>query len=220
MNFAVEIIVWITYFISLYFSVFLLLVFLDTKELFKKEKSSHRLSRIPLVSIIIPAYNEEKTILRTLQSINNVNYPKDKLQVLVINDGSQDHTASLVNNYIRNKPHFTLLSQKNKGKAASLNKGLRMAQGEFFVCLDADSFVEPFTLRKMLSLYYQQNDPQLAIITPAMKVYQPHNILQKIQWLEYIVMIFFGRLSSHLDALYVAPGPFSLYKPLAFSGRI
>jgi poly-beta-1,6-N-acetyl-D-glucosamine synthase len=64
----------------------------------------------------------------------------------------------------------------------------------------------------MLSFYYKENDPQLAIVTPAMKVYNPKNILQKIQWIEYLVMIFVGRLTSHLDSLYVAPGPFSLYK--------
>ena len=64
----------------------------------------------------------------------------------------------------------------------------------------------------MLSFYYQENDPQLVIVTPAMKVYQPSNLLQRVQWLEYLVIILIARIVSHLDSLYVAPGPFSLYR--------
>jgi biofilm PGA synthesis N-glycosyltransferase PgaC len=93
-----------------------------------------------------------------------------------------------------------------------MNRALELAKGEFFACLDADSFVEPLTLRKMLSIYEQDKNNTLAIVTPAMKVYQPKILLQKVQWLEYNVIILIARLSSYLDCLYVAPGPFSLYR--------
>ena len=212
MNLFVNILLWIAYITSLYFSIFLLLVYFDKKNIFKTEHSSLNPKAEPLVSILVPAYNEENTILKTLISIQELDYPKTKLEVIVIDDGSKDNTKQIVQEYIKDKPYFSLISHPNMGKAASMNKALKIAKGEFFACLDADSFVHPLTLKKMLSQYYQKNYPNLAIITPAMKVYQPKNILQKIQWLEYLVIILIARVSSHLDSLYVAPGPFSLYR--------
>ena len=212
MNIFANIILWFAYIASLYFSIFLLLVYFDKKQFFKNELSSLTPKKEPLVSILVPAYNEEKTILKTLKSVNHLDYPKERLDVIVIDDGSNDNTKTIVQEYIQGKPHFRLISHQNMGKAASMNKALNLATGEFFACLDADSFVDSLTLKKMLSLYYEKNDPKLAIITPAMKVYKPKNILQKIQWLEYLVIILIARVSSHLDSLYVAPGPFSLYK--------
>ncbi len=212
MNNFVNITLWIAYVVSLYFSIFLLLVYYEQRQNFQKEISSTNPPKKPLVSILIPGYNEENTIMKTLKSVNNIDYPKNKLEVIVIDDGSKDHTKEIVLDYIKDKPHFQLMSHENMGKAASMNKALKIAKGEFFACLDADSFVDSLTLKKMLSQYYQENDSQLAIITPAMKVDQPKNILQKVQWLEYLVIILIARISSKLDSLYVAPGPFSLYR--------
>lgn len=212
MNPFMNVALWIAYLVSLYFSIFLLLVYFDKKELFKKERSSINPPKEPLVSVLIPAYNEEKTIIKTLESVHSINYPKEKLEVIIINDGSEDNTKKVVKAYIKDKPNFKLISHQNKGKAASLNRGLKMIKGEFFACLDADSIVGHLTLKKMLSLYYKENNSKLAIITPAMKVYKPKNVLQRIQWLEYIVIILIARITSQLDSLYVAPGPFSLYR--------
>ena len=212
MNFFVNTILWIAYVVSLYFSVFLFLIYMDKKEFFKTEKSSLNPKGKPIVTVIIPAYNEERTVLKTMRSAYNLEYPKEKLEIIVINDGSKDNTQQIIEDYIKDKPNFRLISQKNMGKATSMNKAIKIAKGEFFACLDADSFVDPKTLLKMLSLYYEKDNQNLAIITPAMKVHKPKNLLQKVQWLEYLVIILISRLSSHLDSLYVAPGPFSLYK--------
>ncbi len=224
MNIIIDILLWITYIISLYFSIFLFLVYVEQNPKVDPRANSQRntslkntlnntfnISHHPFISILVPAYNEQSTIVKTLESIYNINYPKDKIEVLVINDGSTDQTKEKITQYIQDKPYFHLISHSNRGKAASLNIALTHATGEFFACLDADSFVEPLTLKKMLTIYEQENDPQLAIITPAMKVHEPKNILQKVQWLEYLVIILIGRITSQLDSLYVAPGPFSLY---------
>lgn len=220
MNLGINIFLWMTYVVSLYFAVFILLIYLDKKDIFRKEENDssgqdgkdHSLQKLPLVSVLIPAYNEEKTIIRTLESVYQLDYPKEKLEVIVIDDGSKDKTKKMVEWYVQDKSNFKLISHQNCGKAVSLNKALKIAKGEFFACLDADSFVDRTTLKKMLRQYYSENDPKLAIITPAMKVYQPKNLLQRLQWLEYIVIILIARLSSQIDSLYVAPGPFSLYR--------
>ena len=208
------IVLWIVYGISLYFSIFLVLVFFDTRKQFESEVSSIEVNDYPLVSIFVPAYNEEATIFATMKSVFEIDYPKDRLDVIVINDGSSDSTLSNMQAFISeyNASHFRILNHDNMGKAASLNKAIELAKGKYFACLDADSFVDKLSLRKMLAMFEKENDSQLAIITPAMKVHAPRGILQKIQWFEYLVMIFVGRLTSHLDSLYVAPGPFSLYR--------
>lgn len=212
MNWLITSVLWISYVVALYFSIFLLLVYLDNKRIFKREKSTVTLSRYPLVSIFVPAFNEEKTIKETLLSLQNLDYPRDKLEIIVINDGSKDRTGEVIAKFIKDKPQFQCLTHRNRGKAASLNRALAISKGEFFACLDADSFVHPLTLRKMLAMYERENDPQVAIITPAMKVGNPKTVLQRIQWLEYLVMILFGRITSHLHSIYVAPGPFSVYR--------
>jgi len=212
MNVFVSIIIWISYVVSLYFSIFLLLVYFDQRKSFREEKRGVEIVAYPFISILVPAKNEEKTIEKTLRSIDNLDYPREKIEVFAINDGSHDQTEEVIRRFIINKPHFTLLSHPNRGKAASLNRALALAKGDFFACLDADSFVHPQTLRKMVAFYQRENDPTIAIITPAMKVADPQTILQKIQWLEYLVMILFGRITSVLHSLYVAPGPFSLYQ--------
>lgn len=231
MNIIASVVLWIVYIVSLYFSVFLFLVYLDhrrsihaletvktgtadriLREESLRQEGSLRLQSVPKVSIIIPAYNEEKTILKTLHSVYDLSYPSDKIEVIAIDDGSKDGTLEVMRQFAKDKKNMVVISHKNKGKAASLNSGIEISTGEFFACLDADSFVHPLTLQKMMAMYDSSCDPRLAVITPAMKVYKPLNLLQKVQWLEYLVIILIARLSSEMDALYVAPGPFSVYR--------
>jgi cellulose synthase/poly-beta-1,6-N-acetylglucosamine synthase-like glycosyltransferase len=213
MNLAAEIFMWSAYLVSLYFAVFWMLVLVDTRSKFKEEQDLRkRLKKTPIVSVLIPAYNEEDTIVPTLESVTSLDYPKDRLEVLVLNDGSTDSTLQRAREFAKKHSNVRVLTHSNRGKAGSLNRGLRVLKGEFFACLDADSFVERRTLRNMLSLYYAKHDRDIAIVTPAMKVHRPKKILQKLQSVEYIISIYFARLMATLDCIYVAPGPFSLYR--------
>lgn len=214
MNIVLTVLLWITYILSLYIIVYWLIIFFTKKEDFtvKEEKKIH-LSRFPFVSILVPAFNEEDTIIAVLENILKMDYPKNKFEIIVINDGSTDQTKEKVKKFIKRNKIFKikLINQENQGKAQSLNNALKTARGEFFACLDADSFVEPKTLKKMLKMY-EEEGKGLAIATPAMKVKAPKTFLQKVQWLEYLVSLFIARLMSHLDCIFVAPGPFSLYR--------
>lgn len=213
MNFTVEILLWITYLGLLYILVFWLLSFLDNREYMKQEsKKRTKLTRFPLVSVIIPAHNEENTIAGTIESVLKLNYPQDKVEIIIINDGSTDDTKKNIEKITHSNRNrkIIFIDQKNQGKAKSLNNALKIAKGEFFACLDADSFVDKNTLIKMIKFHNQNS--HLAIVTPAMRVKDPKTLAQKFQRLEYLTSMFLARLMGLLDMIYVAPGPFSLYR--------
>ncbi|MBI2652294.1 glycosyltransferase family 2 protein [Candidatus Woesearchaeota archaeon] len=203
----VKVILWTAYLVSLYFAIFWFLVLMD-KETKTKTK---RLKNCPLVSIVIPAHNEEKNIITTLTSLIKLAYPKNKLDVIVVNDGSHDNTKNLVEEFIAKNKGFNikLINKKNEGKGAALNDGLAISKGEFFICLDADSIVTSDALQKILPHFTEDN---IAVVLPLLKVDRPKNLWQRMQWLEYIVNMFYKKLMSRLNCVHVAPGPFSVYR--------
>ncbi len=194
------------YLISLYLITFWLLILLD-----KEPEKKDRLKRFPKVSIVIPAYNEEDTIEKTLDSVLYLRYPKDKLEIIIVNDGSTDNTKIIVESIIKQKKDFDikLINKKNGGKGSALNSGLIIAKGEFFTCLDADSYIKNDALLKMLPYF---NDREVGAVLPLMKVHKPENVLQKIQWVEYIINLFYKSIMSIVNCIHVAPGPFSIYR--------
>lgn len=204
----IETILWITYFVSLYFTVFWFIVFIEQWDNIGKEKK-HKLKNLRMVTIVVPAYNEENNIVDTLDSINKLDYPKDKVEVLVVNDGSTDSTKAKVEKFIKNKTNFTLINQKNLGKATALNKALKRAKGEIYIVLDADSVVKSNALQRLIPYF---DDSNVALALPLMKAKQPNNLLQKLQFREYLINIFLKKLLGYLDCIHVAPGPFSVYR--------
>ncbi len=176
------------------------------------EKRS-KLKKYPTFSVIIPAYNEEDSIKDTIKSVLNLDYPKEKLEIVVINDGSKDRTGKIVEELARENKgrNIKLINQINQGKAKSLNNGLKIINGEFFACLDADSIINSDALKKMLAVF-QENGKELAIVTPSMRIRDPKTILQKFQRLEYLMSVTLARFRSKLDCAHVAPGPFSVYR--------
>ncbi|MBI2659738.1 glycosyltransferase family 2 protein [Candidatus Woesearchaeota archaeon] len=203
----IKILLWSSYLISLYFAIFWFLVLLDKEQKPKAKK----LSKFPKVSIVIPAYNEEKNITTTLKSLVSLNYPKNRLEIIVVNDGSKDNTKNAVSRFIAENRKFDirLLNKRNEGKGAALNDALKIAKGDFFVCLDADSIVTRDALSKILPHFTDEN---IAVVLPLLKVEKPKNLWQKMQWLEYIINMFYKKLMSRLNCVHVSPGPFSVYR--------
>jgi len=203
----VRVALWTAYLMSLFFAVFWFLVLLDKEPGASKKK----LKKYPLVSIVIPAYNEENNIIPTLKSLTQLEYPKNRLEIIVVNDGSKDNTKSAAEKFIIQNREFDikLISKKNSGKGASLNKGLEAAKGEFFVVLDADSIATKDALMKILPHF---TDDNIAVVLPLLKVDRPKNFWQRMQWLEYIVNMFYKKLMSRLNCVHVSPGPFSVYR--------
>ena len=102
------------------------------------------------VSIIVPAYNEEREISYCLNSILALDYPKNKYELIVVNDGSTDETVDIVNTFVEKYSNIILLSKENGGKASAQNLGLGHANGRFIFITDADAVVERDWISKML----------------------------------------------------------------------
>ncbi len=199
-------------FVALYFEVFLMISFLEKRP----EKKTKILPRhYPTVSMLVPCFNEGKTLAGTLDSLLALEYPKDKLDIVVIDDGSRDNTATIAQEYVAKHPERISFFQKpNGGKYTALNLGIEKSHGEILGCLDADSFVVADALIEAVKKF--ETDASIMAITPAMKVYRPRTILELIQQVEYTFGIFYKKMFDNLSAINVLPGPFSIYKRAVF----
>lgn len=124
----------------------------------KKKQQDVIINHFPRLSIVIPAHNEEDTIISCLYSIEQQEYPKEKIEVVVINDGSNDRTLEKVTVLKKKKVfNYTLHINSyndNQGKSFALNKGISLAHGEFIFCLDADVILDKRALRKSIEYFF------------------------------------------------------------------
>ena len=160
-------------------------------------------SRTPqLVTVLIPAFNEEKVIVATIERILASDYPN--LEVLVIDDGSKDHTAYIARSHFAREPRVGVISIPNGGKANALNVGLANAQGAVVVALDADTQFETVTISRLVRWF---TDPTIGAVAGNAKVGNRINMITRWQALEYIVAQNLERRAlSALDTLTVVPG--------------
>jgi cellulose synthase/poly-beta-1,6-N-acetylglucosamine synthase-like glycosyltransferase len=164
-------------------------------------------AKLPFVSVLIPAFNEEGTISKTIRSVLSLDYPKRLIETIVVNDCSTDRTRRMAESF---GSRITLLNnRKNRGKSYSLNRAMKVARGEFVACIDADSLVKGDALKKMVCHF---NDPKVAAVTPALKVYKTRTFLEKIQHAEYLLNVFLRKMLAFIDAIHVTPGVFSVYR--------
>ncbi|MFH1649309.1 MAG: glycosyltransferase, partial [Candidatus Woesearchaeota archaeon] len=213
MSGTLGILIWIAYFVSLYVLIYWLVFYLERRSTIHAERNAKPVpKKYSLVTIVVPAFNEERTIIGTLRSLNALSYPKDKLEILVVDDGSVDTTSEIVKEFIKGHPGFPgkLISKQNGGKGSALNLALRKAKGTFFACLDADSFVQPLILKHQLAMF--ERNPALVVVTPVMKIHNPKTMIQRFQRLEYVAAMLLTKLLGYMDSNFVAPGPFSVYR--------
>jgi len=112
-------------------------------------------SKVPDVTVIIPAYNVETYIKDCIDSIKNQTL--ESFEAIIINDGSSDNTATVIENEISNDPRFRLYQQTNKGVASTRNRGLSLAKGEFIYFMDSDDIIEPDTLENTVEMARAEN---------------------------------------------------------------
>ncbi len=199
-------------FIALYFEVFLMISFFEKRP---SKKDSYLPARYPTVSMLVPCFNEESTLAGTIDSLLAMQYPEEKLEIIVVDDGSKDSTAAIARGYAAKYPdQVRFLQKENGGKYTALNLGIERSCGEIIGCLDADSFAAPDALMEAIKMF--ANDAGAMAITPAMQVYKPRRMLELMQSVEYTFGIFYKKMFDNLSAINVLPGPFSMYRRAVF----
>ena len=192
--------------IAIFFESFLLVTLLSAPTRAARTRKFE--GEAPSVSIVVPCYSEESSIAATVHSLLGLTYPKDKLTIVLVDDGSTDNTRSAMETF-RTHEQVRIIHKENGGKHTALNAGIALLPAEIIGCLDADSFVEPDALKEVVACFA---DPKVAAATAAMSVHKPGNILQHMQYAEYIFGISVRHALASVNGLYVTPGPFSLYR--------
>ncbi|GAB7552450.1 glycosyltransferase [Novosphingobium sp. 11B] len=165
----------------------------------------------PAVSVIIPAYNEERVIAASVTRVLASDYPA--LQVIVADDGSKDGTSEIVRAAFGDDPRVTLLTLQNGGKASALNRALLQATGEIVIALDADTQFEPETIRRLARWFA---DPQLGAVAGDARVGNRVNLVTRWQAVEYITAQNLERRAlAGFDAMTVVPGAVGAWRRAA-----
>lgn len=202
-------------FLSLYFEVFLLITYIERRKALEGLKTvaapAHPGS--PAVTIVVPCYNEEKTAAKTIHSLLALDYPADKLKIVAVNDGSTDGTAAMLETF-RTNPQIEIVHKDNGGKHTALNLAIARATTPFIGCLDADSYAAPDALARLMRRF---EDARVMAVVPSLHIYNAQTVIQKLQKVEYIVGVFIRSVLAELNALYVTPGPFSIFRTAVFA---
>lgn len=156
----------------------------------------------PLVSVIIPAYNEERVIEASVHRILATSYAP--IEVIVADDGSKDRTSAIVADVFGNEPRVRLMTMVNGGKAKALNRALEQASGEIVVALDADTQFEPDTIGKLVRWFEK---PEIGAVAGNAKVGNRVNTVTRWQAIEYVTAQNIERRAlTRFDAIMVVPG--------------
>lgn len=165
---------------------------------------------LPPVSIIVPAYNEEEVIGRAIESLLAMDYPA--FEVVVIDDGSSDATPEIAGRWEGEggEVEVRVLTKRNGGKATALNAGIAQARYPFVLCMDADSWMEPGTLRAAMPHFA---DPNVGAVAGNVKVENRDGLLTRLQALEYIEGLNMPRRAQgFIGAVNIVPGPVGIFR--------
>nr|WP_305794455.1 glycosyltransferase family 2 protein [Halomarina rubra] len=158
---------------------------------------------LPTVSVIVPAYNEEGYVGRCIDHILASEYPSEKLDVLVVDDGSTDGTLTEAREHAGTAARVH--TRPNSGKHAALNYGLEATTGEIVIIIDADSFVEPSALARIVTSF--GTDSRVGGIASDVRVVNRQNSVSRLQTLEYVLGInTYRRAFDYFSAIPVVPG--------------
>jgi len=175
-----------------------------------KRHHPRKLAKTPLVSVLVPSYNEGITLENCIQSLMNQSY--ENYEILIIDDGSNDDTLQIARQLARKySPRIRLvICRNNGGKATALNRGIARARGDILVCVDADSIFIHDTIEQLV-LSFQ--DPDVAAVGGNVKVANRKKSLSRQQSLEYISGLTLQRKAfAHLGCMQVISGAIGAFR--------
>jgi len=200
-------------FFSVYVQVFFLITFLENRKKIITRKGQIKLRHYPAVTILVPAFNEERTVYKTVRSLLDLNYPKDKIKIFLVDDGSTDGTWNIISKF-QKYPNIKVFRKENAGKYTALNLGLQHLETDFFGGLDADSFVDSESLIRIMS--YFERDESIMAVAPSVTVHNPISFIQNAQKAEYHMGVYTKKMLSFLGAINVTPGPLTIFRRRVF----
>lgn len=178
-----------------------------------KKRASKQSRPMPPVSIIIPAYNEEITAVKTIKSLLKLDYPC--FELIFVDDGSKDQTYNRVSQAFEGNNLVRVFSKPNGGKASALNYGIRYAQYPFVVCIDADTQLHPKAVSELMVCFETED---VGAVAGTVKVGNETNLLTKWQSIEYITSQNMDRRAfDTLNSITVVPGAIGAFSKQAIS---
>ena len=172
-----------------------------------KEEQIRYPPHYPTITVIIPAYNEEKVIANTIESVLEADYTKK--EIIVVDDGSKDKTLQIANRYERDG--VKVLHKENGGKATALNYGISFANGEIIAVLDADTIIGKTALKETAKVF--EDDENVSAVAGNIKVRNRVNWLTWCQALEYVAGLQIARRAFDMfGAITIVPGALGSFK--------
>lgn len=180
----------------------------------KKNKANRKNYYLPTVTVIVPVHNEQTTLLRCLKSVYNSNYPHNKLELIIVNDGSTDRSKTIIKNFRKNHKYgckIRYANRKNKGKAAALNYGIQnLARHSLIMCLDSDSYLDSNSIRNAAKHFRDKN---VVALSSNVNIANPHSsLLALLQRYEYIVCYQMKKGQAELGFEYIVGGIGSMFR--------
>ena len=177
----------------------------------EKERTLPLPAHAPLVSIIVPAYNEEVNAVSSLRNLLKSDYPN--FNIIFIDDGSKDATYEKVSNAFADDARVKVLTKPNGGKASALNYGILQTDAEYVLCIDADTQLLPDAVAQLMKHFADEN---IGAVAGNVKVGNEVNLLTRWQSIEYITSQNFDRKAfSYINAITVVPGAIGAFRKKA-----
>ena len=201
-------------FIGLYMTSLLLIIYFRNRD----KIYYYPKGKIEPVSIVVPCHNAGENIGKTIESLLNLNYPKNMIEIIVVDDKSKDNSVEVARSYARKYSNVrVIVNKRNSGGAAEpTNLGIKAAKYDYIAVADDDSTPDRDALLKMIG--FLQEDATVGGVTCAVLAREPKTFMQKLQAIEYAVIAWSRKLLDFVDAVYVTPGPFALYKKKVLIG--
>ncbi|MBP9686605.1 MAG: glycosyltransferase family 2 protein [Candidatus Doudnabacteria bacterium] len=173
----------------------------------------------PLVSVIIPAWNEEVGLLTTVKSLLASTYRN--LEIVVVNDGSTDNSDHMMTEFTqswkrsrhRTDPKLIYHYQENGGKGKALNTAIKLSSGDLIISIDADCLVEPEAVYNFVKVF---QDARVMAAVGNVKIGNTNTILGTIQYLEFLFSFYFKRADSLMNTIYIIGGAAGAFRREVF----
>ncbi len=142
----------------------------------------------PLVSVLVPCFNEQESIAEVVYRLHHLNY--SELEIILIDDGSTDATAQIITQLAEEFDNVrAVLSKENMGKANALHLGYLCSNGEYLVCVDADAYLDSDAIYYLINPFLEHPERKIGAVTGNPQVRNRSSLLGKIQTVEFASMI-------------------------------